>query len=78
MGRVNFHGNYRASSLQPLASQLRKSFAKAGFKVGRFTDDEVLKNISGVISELERVMGDIENSTPLIPRRRGQVNISLK
>ena len=46
-------------------------FAKAGFKVVRFNDDEVLNNISGVISELERVISDIDNSTPLVPRQRG-------
>ena len=48
-----------------------EELAKAGFKVVRFTDDEVLKNMCGVISEIERIIGDIENSTPLIPRRRG-------
>jgi very-short-patch-repair endonuclease len=48
-----------------------EELAKAGFKVIRFTDDDVLKNMSGVISELERAIVDIENSTPLIPRPRG-------
>ena len=45
--------------------------AKAGFKIVRFTDEEVLKNMAGVISELERIIGEIEASTPLIPRQRG-------
>ena len=46
--------------------------AKAGLKIVRFTDEEVLNNIAGVISELERTIGEIEASTPLIPRQRGK------
>jgi very-short-patch-repair endonuclease len=44
---------------------------KAGFKIVRFTDEEVLKNMAGVIAKLERIIGKIEASTPLIPRPRG-------
>ena len=45
--------------------------AQAGFKIVRFTDEEVLNNMSGVISELEKFICEIEASTPLIPRQRG-------
>jgi very-short-patch-repair endonuclease len=51
--------------------QREKELIEAGFKVIRFTDDEVLKNISGVTVELSKVITDIEKSTPLIPRQRG-------
>jgi very-short-patch-repair endonuclease len=48
-----------------------ESLAKAGFKIVRFTDEEVLNNMAGIISELERIIDEIEASTPLIPRQRG-------
>jgi very-short-patch-repair endonuclease len=48
-----------------------ESLAKAGFKIVRFTDEEVLNNMAGVISDLERIIDEIEASTPLIPRQRG-------
>jgi very-short-patch-repair endonuclease len=44
---------------------------RAGFKIVRFTDEEVLNNIAGVVLKLEKIISDIEISTPLIPRRRG-------
>jgi hypothetical protein len=31
----------------------------------------IIKNMAGVIAELEKIIGKIEASTPLIPRRRG-------
>jgi len=49
--------------------------AKAGFKIVRFTDEEVLNNMDGVLSELERIIGKIEASTPLIPRQRGTLDL---
>ena len=49
--------------------------AKAGFKIVRFTDEEVLNNMDGVLSELERIIGEIEDSTPLIPRQRGTLDL---
>ena len=49
--------------------------AKAGFKIVRFTDEEVLNNMDGVLSELERIIGEIEASTPLIPRQRGTLDL---
>ena len=51
--------------------------AKAGFKIVRFTDEEVLKNMAGVISELERIIGEIEASPPLIPRQRGTGHVKV-
>jgi very-short-patch-repair endonuclease len=39
--------------------------AKAGFKIVRFTDEEVLNNIAGVILRLENIIGEIETSTPV-------------
>ena len=37
---------------------------KAGFKVIRFTDEDVLKNMSGVMERIERVVDTMGNSTP--------------
>ena len=51
--------------------QREEQLAKAGFKIVRFTDEEVLNNMTGVISKLKQIVSDIEASTPLIPRRRG-------
>ena len=52
----------------------------AGFKVIRFTDEEVLKNMNGVIERIERVVEEMEMSSPppalfhpLHPRQRGTV-----
>lgn len=36
----------------------------AGFKVIRFTDEDVLKNMSGVMERIEMVVEDIGNSIP--------------
>jgi very-short-patch-repair endonuclease len=47
--------------------------AKAGFKIVRFTDEEVLNNMDGVLSELERIIGEIEASTPLNPPPAGDI-----
>ena len=51
--------------------QREERLTRAGFKIVRFTDEEVLNNIAGVISKLERIIAEIEISTPLIPRQRG-------
>ena len=36
----------------------------AGFKVIRFTDEEVLKNMNGVMERIERVVEEMEMSSP--------------
>ena len=51
--------------------QREEQLARAGFKIVRFTDEEVLNNMAGVILELEKIISAIEKSTPLIPRQRG-------
>jgi very-short-patch-repair endonuclease len=51
--------------------QREETLAQAGFKIVRFTDEEVLNNMAGVILKLEKVISDMETSTPLIPRQRG-------
>ncbi|MEN6622382.1 MAG: HAD-IIIA family hydrolase [Smithella sp.] len=48
-----------------------EELSKAGFKIIRFNDEEVLRNIEGVISKIEEEIEIIEKSTPLIPRQRG-------
>ena len=48
-----------------------EDLSRAGFKVIRFTDEEVLKNIAGVVTVIEEEMERIEKSTPSIPRQRG-------
>ncbi len=47
---------------------------KAGFKIVRFTDEEVLSNIEGVKVQLELLVEKIEKSTPY-PRQRGTKDI---
>jgi very-short-patch-repair endonuclease len=51
----------------------QKNLVQAGFKVIRFSDDEVLKDISNVIREIELSIEQLEAqmTTPLIPRQRG-------
>ena len=39
----------------------------AGFKVIRFTDEEVLKNMSGVMERIERVVEEMGRSSPPPP-----------
>jgi very-short-patch-repair endonuclease len=51
--------------------QREERLTQAGFKIIRFTDEEVLNNMSGVILKLEKIVSDIEISTPLPPRQRG-------
>jgi len=51
---------------------------RAGFRVLRFTDEEVLRNIAGVATVLEEEIVKIEKSTPLIPRRRGTRATTIK
>ena len=55
--------------------QREECLAKAGFRIVRFSDEDILNNIAGVISELERIIEEIEISTPLIPRQRGTERI---
>jgi very-short-patch-repair endonuclease len=52
----------------------QKNLEQAGFKVIRFSDDEVLKDISNVIREIELSIEQLEAqlTTPLIPRQRGK------
>jgi very-short-patch-repair endonuclease len=51
--------------------QREEQLTQAGLKIVRFTDEEVLNNMTGVISELEKIISAIEKSTPSIPRQRG-------
>ena len=51
--------------------QRENNLVNAGFKVVRFTDEEVLKNIAGVKAALESIINEIKKSTPVIPRQRG-------
>jgi very-short-patch-repair endonuclease len=45
---------------------------QAGFKVVRFTDEEVLKNMNGVIEAIRCVVEEREKSTPFTPASGGQ------
>ncbi len=49
-----------------------KDLESSGFMVIRFTDNEVLSNMQGVIWKIENVIEDLKSSTPLIPRQRGK------
>jgi len=44
---------------------------RTGFKVLRFTDEEVLTNMAGVVAAIEDEIERLETSTPSIPRQRG-------
>jgi very-short-patch-repair endonuclease len=48
-----------------------KYLIEAGFKVLRFTDEEVLRHIEGVREGIAVFVQEIEQSTPSIPRQRG-------
>ncbi|KAA0245145.1 MAG: DUF559 domain-containing protein [Candidatus Brocadia sp. AMX2] len=50
-----------------------KDLIEARFKVLRFTDEEVLRHIEGVRDSIVLTIQEIEKSTPLIPRQRGNV-----
>ncbi|MEW6097011.1 MAG: DUF559 domain-containing protein [bacterium] len=50
----------------------KKDLIKAGFKVLRFSDDEVLNHIEDVRRNIEMVIEEI--STPLIRRPVGEIN----
>ena len=47
---------------------------QAGFKVIRFTDEEVLTNIQGVAREIEKIIDEI--ASPCAPSRGGQLSIT--
>ncbi|MDE2217734.1 MAG: DUF559 domain-containing protein [Planctomycetota bacterium] len=51
-----------------------KDLIEAGFKVIRFTDEEVLKHIEDVRESIALFVQEIEQSTPLIPRQRETTN----
>ncbi len=50
-----------------------RDLESAGFKVIRFTDEDVLKNMSGVMERIEMVVEDPFH--PLSPRQRGTVGM---
>jgi len=49
----------------------QKALEQAGFTVLRFTDDDVLTNMTHVVETLENWVDEFERVHPLIPRRRG-------
>lgn len=51
--------------------QREKELSEAGFYIIRFTDNEILKNISGVRYRLEDIIKEIEKSTPFNPPPAG-------
>lgn len=50
--------------------QRERNLIQAGFKIIRFTDQDVLTNIVGVKEQLELIIGEIETSSPC-PLQRG-------
>ena len=48
-----------------------EALERIGFKVIRFKDEEVLKNMRGVIQKIEMVIEDIEKIHPLSPPASG-------
>ena len=58
--------------------QRESDLRKEGFKIVRFTDEEVLTNINGVADQLAITVEELEKSTPGVPRhppRRGTVAV---
>ncbi|MDP2682348.1 MAG: endonuclease domain-containing protein [Deltaproteobacteria bacterium] len=51
-----------------------KDLIEAGFKMLRFSDEEVLRNMESVRESISLAIQEIEQSTPLIPRQRGTAN----
>ena len=55
--------------------QRENDLKEAGFKIVRFTDEEVLKNLVGVTDRLNSIIEKIKTSTPY-PRQRGTVEVT--
>ncbi|MFA4851935.1 MAG: DUF559 domain-containing protein [Bacteroidales bacterium] len=56
--------------LNKIKTTVKQFDENAGFKVMRFIDKKVLKNMNNVMDELENVIEELELSTPN-PRQRG-------
>ena len=48
-----------------------KDLIEAGFKMLRFSDEEVLRNMESVRENISLAIQEIEQSTPSLPRQRG-------
>jgi len=57
--------------------QREEDLKKKGFKIIRFTDDEVLRNMEGVKEQLKLQIKDMRKSTPY-PRQRGTIRGALR
>ena len=58
--------------------QRESDLRKDGFKIVRFTDEEVLTNINGVAGQLATMVEELEKSTPGVsrhPRQRGTIAV---
>lgn len=55
----------------PEIKGVKRNLTGAGFKLIRFTNEEVLKNIAGVVAAIEEKINSMEEATSLIPRRQG-------
>ncbi|MCK7506627.1 MAG: endonuclease domain-containing protein [Desulfobacterales bacterium] len=58
--------------------QRENDLIEEGFKIVRFTDEEVLANINGVADQLATMVEELEKSTPGVsrhPRRRGTIAV---
>jgi len=55
------HDNETAHAKDTIREECLKN---AGYKIVRFTDEEVINNIAGVVSKLERIIDEIEASSP--------------
>lgn len=53
-------------------NQKTRDLEQAGFKVVRFTDEAVLRNMNGVIAVIRCVVEEREKSTPFTPASGGQ------
>ena len=57
--------------------QRENDLIEKGFKIVRFTDEEVLTNINGVADQLAVIVEELEKSTPVAarhPRQRGIIS----
>ena len=63
---------HQAAKTAAKDKQKIRDLERAGFKVVRFTDEEVLTNMNGVIEVIKCVVEERAKSTPFTPASGGQ------
>jgi len=73
--KTNYYAyNKKCEEISEKDKQKTNDLKRAGFKVIRFTDEEVLKNMNGVIKTIELIIiEECEKTHPLHPCQRGTI-----